>query len=120
MKTKIENYLKNKNASLIDINEEARSFRYLKDGQEITGFYENVERWLLHKGTNILTKTEEAIQKKFAQGMFPDYETKRGRLLWIDGSHYDSYSNITHSKILRDVFGKFWGYSDDSRAKKIH
>ena len=49
----------------------------------------------------------------------PRYRTKRGRLLWIAGDRYDDYSSAANCKILVDVYGKFWGYSDSSQIERI-
>ena len=49
----------------------------------------------------------------------PHYITKRGKLLWIDNSHYDSYSSAANCKILMGANGKFWGYSDSEKIEKV-
>ena len=64
-------------------------------------------------------KIAEAIKKRIAEGNDPHYNTKRGKLLWVDTEHYDDYSSINHCKILVDANGKFWGYSNDPRVTKI-
>ena len=64
-------------------------------------------------------KTKEMVRQRIDNGNYPHYQTKRGRLLWVDDSHYDNYSSVTNTKILRDVFGKFWGYSDNLNIEKL-
>jgi len=53
------------------------------------------------------------------EGRLPDFYTKRGKLLFIDKTHYDAYSSASGAKILIDVRGRFWGYSDDPRLKEV-
>ncbi len=48
----------------------------------------------------------------------PHYITNRGKLLWIDTSHWDAYSSATNCKILIGADGRFWGYSDNPKIKK--
>lgn len=49
----------------------------------------------------------------------PNYITKRGKLLWIDGSHYDKYSSAANCKILIGADGRFWGYSDSEKIERF-
>ena len=53
------------------------------------------------------------------QGLDAYCVTKRGKLLFIDDSHFDDYSSTAHVHILIGVDGKFWGYSDANGLKKI-
>ena len=45
----------------------------------------------------------------------PQYTAIGGKSLWIDEAHYDDYSSAANCKVLVDINGKFWGYSDDGR-----
>ena len=50
---------------------------------------------------------------------YPSYISKRGKLLWIDGKHYDDYSSAANCKILIGNNGRFWGYSDNPKIERF-
>ena len=58
-------------------------------------------------------RISEIIKQKIDCGDMPTYRTKRGKLLWIDEEHYNSYSSAMGCKILIGADDKFWGYSDN-------
>lgn len=62
--------------------------------------------------------TKEKALHRISCGDYPAYQTQREKLLWRNNC-YDQYSRITKSDILEDAFGKFWGYSDNSRLTPL-
>ena len=64
-------------------------------------------------------KYHEKVKTRIDCGNYPQYETQKGKLLWVDDSIYDSYCSSAHCKILVDANGKFWGYSDNPKIKEI-
>lgn len=58
----------------------------------------------------------QCTKEKLDMGRQPEYISRLGKPLWVDESHYDSYSQVTGSKILRGADGRFWGYSDNPNA----
>jgi len=64
-------------------------------------------------------KIGEWVKKRIDCGLDPDYQTDKGKLLWIDTERYNSYSSSTNCKILVGASGKFWGYSDNPRLTNL-
>jgi len=53
------------------------------------------------------------------EGNIPEYKTKNGKLLFADESKYDDYSSVANVKILCDIEGRFWGYSDSEKIEEV-
>jgi hypothetical protein len=64
-------------------------------------------------------KNRDYTKKRIDEGQEPRYQTKRGKLLWIDTEHYDDYSSANHCHILTDAKNNFWGYSDSDQIEAI-
>lgn len=60
------------------------------------------------------------VKQKIDCGNMPIYCTKRGKLLWIDEEHYNSYSSAMSSKILIGADDKFWGYNDNPKVRPFN
>jgi len=64
-------------------------------------------------------KMNEQTKLKTGSSDRPAYMTRRGRLLWIDTEGRYSFCEIAGLRVLVTAEGKFYGYDNDKRVKRI-